>query len=64
MQTFLCFFLANSAAIAVLAANAGIGNVQEKRDWAKGQIDYMLNNFFVIAYDDNNFPRRPHHRAG
>ena len=59
-------FPANTAAIALIAADSGIITT-EARDWATGQIDYMLGNnpmgiSYVIGYTDK-FPQKPHHRG-
>lgn len=60
-------YSANAAFIALLAADAGIGNAANYKQWAMSQIHYMLgdnaNDFsYVIGYG-SNYPLKPHHRA-
>ena len=58
--------LGSAAFIAIVADKQGI-MTGEARDWAKGQIDYILGSnpnerSYVVGFGDNP-PLRPHHRA-
>ncbi|OWF56607.1 Endoglucanase E-4 [Mizuhopecten yessoensis] len=64
-------YSANSAFIALMAAKTGIADspalVTSYRDYARGQLHYMLgeneiNRSYVIGFG-NNFPTQPHHRS-
>nr|ANR02619.1 endo-b-1,4-glucanas [Perinereis aibuhitensis] len=57
-------YAANSAFIALLAADQGVLPTQS-RNFARNQINYMLGSTgrsFVVGFG-NNPPQRPHHRA-
>lgn len=66
-KCILFCFSANAAFIALLAADSGIGNTANYKQWAMSQIHYMLgdnaNDFsYVIGYG-SKYPLKPHHRA-
>ncbi|XP_013419079.1 uncharacterized protein LOC106179839 [Lingula anatina] len=57
-------YAANTAFIALRAADAGI-NTNTYKNWAQGQIHYMLGDTgrsYVVGFG-NNPPTQPHHRA-
>jgi endoglucanase len=60
------FFSANVAFIALMAADLGI-DAEANKNWAKGQIDYMLgdnprSSSYVVGFG-NNPPKQPHHKS-
>ena len=64
--TLLFRFLANTAFIALLAADQGISTAENK-EWAEGQIHYMLGDnprqsSYVVGFG-NNSPKQPHHKS-
>lgn len=62
---FLCV-VANAAFIALMAADLGI-DTDSNKDWAEGQIKYMLGDnprgsSYVVGFG-NNPPKQPHHKS-
>ncbi|XP_060580783.1 endoglucanase A-like [Ruditapes philippinarum] len=59
-------YTANVAFIALMAADLGI-DAEANKNWAKGQIDYMLgdnprSSSYVVGFG-NNPPKQPHHKS-
>lgn len=68
-------YASNAAMIALVAADYGVGDKDEYREFAKSQIDYVLkaggdvnaetgepHYSYLIGFGEN-FPRAPHHRG-